>query len=415
MIPAAFEYHAPTSLGEATALLARLGEDAKVLSGGQSLIPLMKLRLASPPHVIDINGIPGLAGIREADGVLRIGALTRESDLEESELVRTRYPLLHETARVIADPLVRNLATVGGNLAHGDPANDHPATMLALGAEIVATGPRGERRIPIAGFFTGPFATALDPGEILVEIRVPAPAGRSGGAYVKMERKVGDFATAAVAGGTLEIYVEPYLPTPVLVLLGHGPVVATLATLGRAAGYDVVPLADDAAWTGLDALGLGRSASVVVATHADSDEDALERVLKTEAGYVSLVASRRRATAVVERLRRRGVPSERLGRFKAPAGLDLGAVTPAEIAVSILAEIIQHHRGDKAADAAPAMTAAEPTEARDPICGMTVEIATARYRSQAAGRITYFCCLACKETFEQDPGGTRADARRSAP
>jgi len=199
MIPAAFEYHAPTSLGEATALLVRLGEDAKVLSGGQSLIPLMKLRLASPPHVIDINGIPGLAGIREADGVLRIGALTRESDLEESELVRTRYPLLHETARVIADPLVRNLATVGGNLAHGDPANDHPATMLALGAEIVATGPRGERRIPIAGFFTGPFATALDPGEILVEIRVPGPAARSGGAYVKMERKVGDFATAAVA------------------------------------------------------------------------------------------------------------------------------------------------------------------------------------------------------------------------
>jgi carbon-monoxide dehydrogenase medium subunit len=199
MIPAAFQYHAPTSLGEATALLARLGEDAKVLSGGQSLIPLMKLRLASPPHVIDINGIPGLAGIREADGVLRIGALTRESDLEESELVRTRYPLLHETARVIADPLVRNLATVGGNLAHGDPANDHPATMLALGAEIVTTGPRGERRIPIAAFFTGPFATALDPGEILVEIRVPGPAARSGGAYVKMERKVGDFATAAVA------------------------------------------------------------------------------------------------------------------------------------------------------------------------------------------------------------------------
>ena len=199
MIPAAFEYHAPVSLGEATALLARLGEDAKVLSGGQSLIPLMKLRLSSPAHVVDINGIPGLAGIREAGGVLRIGALTRESDLEESGLVRTRYPLLHETARVIADPLVRNLATVGGNLAHGDPANDHPATMLALGAEIVATGPRGERQIPIASFFTGPFATALEPGEILVEIRVPAPAARSGGAYVKMERKVGDFATAAVA------------------------------------------------------------------------------------------------------------------------------------------------------------------------------------------------------------------------
>ncbi len=211
MIPAAFEYHAPTSLGEATALLARLGEDAKVLSGGQSLIPMMKLRLASPPHVVDINGIAGLAGLREADGFLRIGALTRESDLEESALIRTRYPLLHETSKVIADPIVRNLATVGGNLAHGDPANDHPATMLALGAEVVATSPRGERTIPIGAFFTGPFATALRPDEILIEVRVPVPAVRSGGAYVKLERKVGDFATAAVAvqltlsaGGTCE-------------------------------------------------------------------------------------------------------------------------------------------------------------------------------------------------------------------
>jgi carbon-monoxide dehydrogenase medium subunit len=199
MIPAAFEYHAPRSLSEATALLVKLGEDAKLLSGGQSLIPLMKLRLASPAHVVDINGIPGLTGLREADGFLRIGALTRESDLEESELIRTRYPLLHETSRVIADPLVRNLATVGGNLAHADPANDHPATMLALGAEVVVTGPRGERRIPIAEFFTGPFATALRADEILTEIRVPVPAARSGGAYFKLERKVGDFATAAVA------------------------------------------------------------------------------------------------------------------------------------------------------------------------------------------------------------------------
>ncbi len=199
MIPAAFEYHAPTSLGEATALLTRLGEDAKVLSGGQSLIPLMKLRLTSPSHVVDINGIPGLAGLRETDGTLRIGALTRESELEESTLVRERYPLLYETSRVIADPLVRNLATVGGNLAHADPANDHPATMLALGAEVVAAGPRGQRRIPIAAFFTGPFATALAADEILAEIRVPMPTARSGGAYVKLERKVGDFATAAVA------------------------------------------------------------------------------------------------------------------------------------------------------------------------------------------------------------------------
>jgi len=199
MIPAAFEYHTPGSIGEATALLARLGEDAKVLSGGQSLIPLMKLRLASPRHLVDLNGIQGLNGLREADGFLRIGALVREADLEESPLIRSRYPLLHDTCKVIADPLVRNLATLGGNLAHGDPANDHPATMLALGAAVVAVGPRGERRIPIASFFTGPFATALAADEILVEVRVPVPPARSGGAYVKLERKVGDFATAAVA------------------------------------------------------------------------------------------------------------------------------------------------------------------------------------------------------------------------
>ena len=164
MIPAAFEYHAPTTIAEATALLTKLGENAKVLSGGQSLIPLMKLRLANPAHVVDINGIPGLSGIREGDGFLRIGALTRESELEESELVRSRYPLLHDTSKVIADPLVRNLATVGGNLAHGDPAKDHPATMLALGAEVVAVGPKGERRLPIASFFTGPFETGLNAG-----------------------------------------------------------------------------------------------------------------------------------------------------------------------------------------------------------------------------------------------------------
>ena len=170
MIPAAFEYFAPTSLGEATALLGKLGEDAKILSGGQSLIPMMKLRLTTPAQIVDINGIPGLSYIREtggalAGGVLAIGALTRESELEESEIVRTRYPLLHDTCKVIADPLVRNLATIGGNLAHGDPANDHPATMLALGAEVVLTGAKGSRTVPVAQFFTGLFTTALTPTE----------------------------------------------------------------------------------------------------------------------------------------------------------------------------------------------------------------------------------------------------------
>lgn len=199
MIPGPFEYHAPRSLPEAIDLLTRLGDDAKILSGGQSLIPLMKLRLASPRHVVDINGIPELAYVRESDGFLRIGALARESDLEESELIRRRYPLLADTCAVIADPLVRNLATVAGNLAHADPANDHPAAMLALGAEVTTVGPKGERRIPVAAFFMGPFMTVLAADEILTEIMVPVPPSRSGGAYLKLERKVGDFATAAVA------------------------------------------------------------------------------------------------------------------------------------------------------------------------------------------------------------------------
>ena len=199
MIPPQFEYFAPETLDEAISLLDDLGPEASVLAGGQSLIPLMKLQLAFPAYVVDINRIAGLADISEDDCCLRIGSLTRESDLDGSEVVQTKYPILHDTTSVIADPLVRNMATVGGNLAHGDPANDHPATMLALGAEVVAVGSGGERVIPVSDFFEGPLATALEQGEILTEIRVPAPQPGSGGAYLKLERKVGDYATAGVA------------------------------------------------------------------------------------------------------------------------------------------------------------------------------------------------------------------------
>src|SRR5574341_2423996 len=199
MIPPSFDYHAPRTLPDAVGLLGRLGDEAKVLSGGQSLLPLMKLRFARPAHVVDIGRIPGLDYIKEEGGFLKIGALVRESALEASPLVRSRYPILADTAAVIADPLVRNMATVGGNLAHADPANDHPATMLALGAEVVATGPKGQRVVPIDQFFKGPFETVLAHDEILTEIRIPAPKPKSGGAYMKVERKVGDFATAAVA------------------------------------------------------------------------------------------------------------------------------------------------------------------------------------------------------------------------
>ena len=260
MIPSAFDYHAPGTIEEAVALLERHGDEAKVLSGGQSLLPLLKLRLGDAGHLVDIGRIPGLAGITEADGYLRIGGATREADLERSDLIRENYPILLDTAAVIADPLVRNRATVGGNLAHGDPANDHPATMLALEAEVVARGPDGERTIPITRFFTGLFATALAPAEILTEIRIPIPPPRSGGAYVKLERKVGDFATAAAAaqvtlGGQGEITrigigLTNAGPTPIKAtaaeayLLGRRPDAEAVAEAARLAADATSPSAD---------------------------------------------------------------------------------------------------------------------------------------------------------------------------
>ena len=204
MIPGSFDYHAPSSLDEAIKLLNDLGEDAKILAGGHSLIPMMKLRLAEPVHLVDINGLSDLNYIKEDGGFLCIGAMTREATLETSDLIADKFPILKDTSEVIADPLVRNLATVGGNIAHGDPANDHPATMVALDAEIVVNGPAGmltggERTISIDDFFVGPLMTALEENEILTEIKVPTPEGKFGGAYLKLERKVGDYAIAGAA------------------------------------------------------------------------------------------------------------------------------------------------------------------------------------------------------------------------
>jgi carbon-monoxide dehydrogenase medium subunit len=260
MIPAAFDYHAPRTLDEALALLAEHRDDAKVLSGGQSLLPLLKLRLGAAGHLIDIGRIPGLEYVKEEGGMLKIGGRTRESELERSALIRDKFPLLADTAAVIADPLVRNLATVGGNLAHGDPANDHPAAMMALRAAVVATGPRGTRTIPIDEFFLGLFTTALDAEEILTEIRIPQPPARSGGAYEKLERKVGDFATAAAAvqvtlgaGGEVAsagIALTNAGPTPVRAveaeryLTGKQPTEETIAEAARLAGAAATPSAD---------------------------------------------------------------------------------------------------------------------------------------------------------------------------
>jgi carbon-monoxide dehydrogenase medium subunit len=198
MIPPAFDYASPKTLSEAVSLLSQ-NSGAKVLAGGHSLIPMLKLRLAAPSLLVDINRLEGLSYIREDGGWLKIGAMTREVDLERSSLVHDRYPLLADTTHVIADPIVRQMATVGGNLAHADPANDHPATMLAYGAQVVALGPKGQRTIPCSEFFTDLFTTALEHDEILTEIQIPVPPARSGGAYLKLERKVGDYGTVGVA------------------------------------------------------------------------------------------------------------------------------------------------------------------------------------------------------------------------
>jgi carbon-monoxide dehydrogenase medium subunit len=199
MIPAPFDYHRPGTLDAAVALLARHGDAAKVLSGGMSLLPVLKLRLGAVEHLVDIGRIPGLDYIREDGGVLKIGGGTKQAALERSELVAAKLPIVRDAVVLIADPLVRNRATAGGNLANGDPGNDLPAVMIALGAALVVRGPKGERTIPASQFYKGIFATALAPDEILTEVRVPVPPARSGGAYLKLKRKVGDFAVAAAA------------------------------------------------------------------------------------------------------------------------------------------------------------------------------------------------------------------------
>lgn len=199
MIPANFTYHRASSVSEAIALSQELGEEAKYMSGGHSLLPMMKLRFATPEHIIDISKIDGLSYIKEEDDVLKIGALTTQTEMEHNALLKEAYPIFGDAIWLTADPSVRNVGTIGGNIAHGDAANDQPALMLAVRATIVAHGPDGEKQIPIDEFFHGFYMTALEPGDILTEIQVPKAKKNSGGAYHKVERKVGDYATAGVA------------------------------------------------------------------------------------------------------------------------------------------------------------------------------------------------------------------------
>jgi carbon-monoxide dehydrogenase medium subunit len=199
MLPAAFDYRSPTSLQEALKLLAERGDDAKVMAGGMSLIPLLKLRFSQPALIVDIGRLPGMAEIKRDDGHVRIGALVRHVDIERSAELGKMIPLMGEAVHWIADPLVRNRGTLVGSVCHADPAGDWGSIMLALDAELIAQSASGERVIPLDGFFVGPFTTTLRANEVATAIRIPLPVGAAGGSYHKLERKVGDFATVAVS------------------------------------------------------------------------------------------------------------------------------------------------------------------------------------------------------------------------
>jgi aerobic carbon-monoxide dehydrogenase medium subunit len=200
MYPSRFRYEAPRSLDEAISLMHDGGDYVKVLAGGQSLVPLMKLRFASPELIVDINNVPALAYHRtDPDGSLHIGALCRHADLERSDLLKATQPTMASAAPLIADPIVRNRGTLVGSLCHADPQGDWASVVLALGGAVVARGPRGTRAIPLAEFVTGPFQNVLDPDEIVVEAVIPAARGIRSGGYLKLERRVGDFATVGVA------------------------------------------------------------------------------------------------------------------------------------------------------------------------------------------------------------------------
>jgi carbon-monoxide dehydrogenase medium subunit len=209
LIPGSFEYHRPAHLSEVVALLGRLDSDARVIAGGHSLIPMMKLRLATPTHLVDLAGVAELKGVRLEGGEIVIGAMTTQHEIIGNELLAQHTPILRETAEVIADPQVRYVGTIGGNVANGDPGNDMPALMMTLGATYVLRGASGERRVAAREYYLSPYETAAEPGEVLAAVRVPLPPAGHGWAYEKLKRKVGDYATAAaaviltVSGGTI--------------------------------------------------------------------------------------------------------------------------------------------------------------------------------------------------------------------
>lgn len=255
MIPGSFGYHRPPSVADAIKLLSALGSEARPLAGGHSLIPMMKLRLASPEHLVDLRDIPALRGVRREGNTIFIGAMTTQHDLLTSDEIRQSLPILIETALMIADPQVRYVGTVGGNVANGDPGNDMPALMMTLGARYRLEGPGGAREVPASEFYQGAYFTSLEPGEILTAIAIPAPPAGHGYAYEKLKRKVGDYATAAAAVvltmadgkvATCAIGLTNLSETPLLAAAAADAVIGqTLddATLKRAAAAAVAIMA----------------------------------------------------------------------------------------------------------------------------------------------------------------------------
>jgi carbon-monoxide dehydrogenase medium subunit len=252
MIPGSFSYHRPATVADAVKLLADLGDDARPLAGGHSLVPMMKLRLATPSHLVDLHAVAGLKGIKRDGNKVVIGAMTTQHELLASDEIGKSLPILHETALLIADPQVRYRGTIGGNVANGDPGNDMPALMMTLGASYQLQGPNGAREVVASEFYQGAYFTALEPGELLTSVTVPVPAAGHGYAYEKLKRKVGDYATAAAA----------------VVLTMSGGKVAS-CSIGLTNLHETPLLAADAAkaviGTGLDAASLKRAADAAAA------------------------------------------------------------------------------------------------------------------------------------------------------
>jgi carbon-monoxide dehydrogenase medium subunit len=259
MIPGPFSYHRPATVADAVKLLSTLGDDARPLAGGHSLVPMMKLRLATPEHLIDLHGVSELKSIRRDGGSIVIGAMTTQHELLASDEIAKSVPILHETALLIADPQVRYRGTMGGNVANGDPGNDMPALMMTLGASYHLAGPNGAREIAAVDYYQGAYFTAIEPGELLTAISIPVPAAGHGYAYEKLKRKVGDYATAAaavvltMAGGKVascSIGLTNLSETPLLAedaakaVIGTSLDAATLKKAAAAAQAIMAPAAD---------------------------------------------------------------------------------------------------------------------------------------------------------------------------